>query len=66
MAAELVDEYRDKYAAVQPGYHMNKKHWNTLLLDGSLNDQFILQQIDHSYECVINGLTKKIRTELSL
>ena len=57
---------RDQYSDVLPGFHMNKKHWNTLMLDGSLTDPFILNEIDHSYECVVNGLTRKIRAQLGI
>lgn len=61
---ERAAELRDQYTGVTPGFHMNKKHWNTLLLDGSLTDRFILEQIDHSYDCVVAGLSKKIRMSL--
>jgi predicted DNA-binding protein (MmcQ/YjbR family) len=40
---------REKYDAVLPGYHMNKKHWNTVLMDGSISEKFLKQWIDHSY-----------------
>jgi predicted DNA-binding protein (MmcQ/YjbR family) len=56
-------QLRERFPAVQGGYHMNKKHWNTLKLDGTLNDGFILQNIDHSYELVLSGLPKKLRKE---
>ena len=45
-------ELREKYNAVTPGYHMNKKHWNTVNLDGSIPDKEILAWIDHSYDLV--------------
>jgi Uncharacterized protein conserved in bacteria len=45
-------ELRDSYEQVQPGYHMNKKHWNTVILDGALSDRLIKEMIDHSYELV--------------
>lgn len=45
-------ELRERYASVTPGYHMNKKHWNTIILDGSVPDKEILSWIDHSYELV--------------
>lgn len=57
-------ELRDKYPAVQPGYHMNKKHWNTLFIDGSMREDMISQQIDHSYNLVVAGLSKKIREKI--
>ncbi|MCR6640784.1 MAG: MmcQ/YjbR family DNA-binding protein [Sporocytophaga sp.] len=49
---------RESYPAIQPGYHMNKKHWNTVDMDGSLDDKFIRGLIDQSYELVVKGLTK--------
>jgi len=55
---------REKYEAVIPGYHMNKKHWNTIIMDGSLSDKLIKQWIDDSYKLVINALTKKEKEEL--
>ena len=51
-------ELREKYAAVQPGYHMSKKHWNTVLIDGSIPDKLLRQWIDESYHLVVSGLTK--------
>jgi predicted DNA-binding protein (MmcQ/YjbR family) len=45
-------ELRDRYDAIIPGYHMNKRHWNTLILDGSLPDKLIRELIDHSYQLV--------------
>jgi len=51
-------ELREKYAAVQPGYHMSKKHWNTVLIDGSIPDKLLRQWVDESYHLVVSGLTK--------
>jgi len=45
-------ELRERYTSVTPGYHMNKKHWNTVQLDGSIPDKEIFSWIDHSYERV--------------
>ena len=45
-------ELREKYSSVTPGYHMNKKHWNTVLLDGSIPESEIFSWIDHSYSLV--------------
>jgi len=45
-------ELRETYAGILPGYHMNKKHWNTILLDGSVPPQMIRHVIDHSYELI--------------
>ena len=58
-------ELREKYQAVIPGYHMNKKHWNTVIMDGSLPDQSVLTWIDDSYNLVMAGLPRKIRDELA-
>lgn len=59
-------ELRQVFAAVIPGYHMNKKHWNTLILDGSLPDSEIERLIDHSYALVVNSLSKKLKSPLEL
>lgn len=50
---------REDHEAILPGYHMSKKHWNTLILDGSLAAALVAELIDHSYELVIAGMTKK-------
>jgi len=52
---------RAMYPAVTPGYHMNKKHWNTVLLDGSVDQDLFLHLLNNSYQEVIKGLTKKQR-----
>lgn len=49
---ELAIDLREQYASVIPGYHMNKKHWNTILVDGTISLQQLQQFIDHSYELV--------------
>ncbi|HVD98872.1 MAG TPA: MmcQ/YjbR family DNA-binding protein [Cytophagaceae bacterium] len=55
---------REKYNAVQPGYHMNKAHWNTIIMDGSISDLLLKKWIDHSYNLVADSLTRKQREEL--
>jgi len=55
---ELAMEYRERYNAVQPGYHMNKTHWNTVIIDGSLKPDLVLEMIDHSYDLIIKSLPK--------
>jgi predicted DNA-binding protein (MmcQ/YjbR family) len=55
---------RAKYAAIIPGYHMNKRHWNTLILDGSLPAELVYELVDHSYELVVQGLSKSKREML--
>lgn len=55
---------REKFESILPGYHMNKKHWNTVLMDGSIPDKLLKKLIDHSYELVVNSLTKKEKEAL--
>lgn len=50
---------REKYAAVKPGYHMNKTHWNTVMVDGSIGKSELLQMVDHSYDLIVKSLTRK-------
>ena len=61
---ELAVELREKYTEVQPGYHMNKKMWNTVSLEGALTTKQLHEMIDHSYSEVVKGLPKKVREEL--
>jgi predicted DNA-binding protein (MmcQ/YjbR family) len=56
---EYAIDLREKHPAIIPGYHMNKKHWNTVILDGSLSDPFIMKLIDDSYQLVVDKLPKK-------
>jgi len=58
-------ELRERYDAIQPGYHMNKKHWNTVIVDGRLSQQLLREMIDDSYELVVQSLPKKTREGLS-
>ena len=57
-------DLRDKHHAIEPGYHMNKRHWNTLVLDGSLKPKLVKELIDHSWDLVVSGMTKKQRKML--
>ena len=57
-------ELREQYDSIIAGFHMNKKHWNTVSFDGSLSSQLFMQLIDHSYDLVVNGLPKKLRDQL--
>lgn len=61
---EMALELREQYSAVLPGYHMNKKHWNTVLMDGSIPNSKIREMIKHSYALVVGKLPKRIQTEL--
>ena len=55
---------RQTYAAVEPGYHMNKRHWNTVHIDGTIPDDEIGEMIDQSYDLVVSLLPKKSQMEL--
>jgi predicted DNA-binding protein (MmcQ/YjbR family) len=55
---EKAIELREEYEAVQPGFHMNKKHWNTIIIDGSISIRKIFEWIDESYYLVVSGLKK--------
>ncbi len=61
---EKAIQLREHHPSVQPGYHMNKKHWNTVMVDGSVSDKLLEEWIDHSYDLVVAGLPKKLREEL--
>ena len=57
-------ELRDRYEEVQPGYHMNKKHWNTVELGGRIPESELRRMIDHSYLLVVQSLPKKERARV--
>lgn len=61
---EYAVRLREENEGVQPGYHMNKTHWNTVLTDGSVTDELLYELIDHSYDLVVRGLRKKVRDSL--
>lgn len=61
---ELSELLREKYDAVKPGWHMNKRHWNTVTLDGSIPESEVLELIDMSYELVVKTLSKNERKAL--
>ena len=63
---ERAIELREEYASIIPGYHMNKKHWNTIICDGSVSQNHIKEWIDDSYNLVVSSLTKKLKSELDL
>jgi predicted DNA-binding protein (MmcQ/YjbR family) len=58
-------ELREQFTAVIPGYHMNKKHWNTVKIDGSIKDNLVMEWIDNSYNLVIEKLTLAERNSLN-
>ena len=55
---------REHYPCVIPAYHMNKMHWNTVIIDGTINDKIINSLIDHSYQLVADKLPLKLRNQL--
>tara|TARA_R110002096_G_C14090230_1_gene677597 strand:+ start:38 stop:394 length:357 start_codon:yes stop_codon:yes gene_type:complete len=57
-------ELREEFYSIKPGFHMNKKHWNTVEINGDVVDKKIFELIDLSYNLVVKGLTKKVRMEL--
>lgn len=62
---DLALELRDRFEQVQPGYHMNKKHWNTVEIAGGVPEAELRKMIDHSYDQVVRGLPKAQRERLS-
>jgi len=62
---EYAEELRVAYTAIQPGYHMSKKHWNTIdLTSDEVSPKLLFQLIDHSYDMVVKGMPKKMRDSL--
>lgn len=57
-------QLRDTYPCVLPGYHMNKKHWNTVMVDGTVSDKILQEWIDASYHLVLKCLPKKSKEEI--
>lgn len=62
---EQAVELREKYDTVLPGYHMNKKHWNTVLMNNAIPDKLIKEWIDHSYQLVFDSLPKKLKDSIN-
>ncbi len=61
---EKTIDLRERYESVIPGYHMNKNHWNTVIIDGSIPSKKILEWIDKSYDLIVSGLKKSDREKL--
>jgi len=61
---EYAIELRETFQGVKPGYHMNKKHWNTVTAHSDVPEKLFLELIDQSYNLVVKSLTKKLRDEL--
>ncbi len=58
-------DLRDRYVSVRPGYHMNKRHWNTVELTGEISESELRALVDHSYELVFASLPKNQRAEIA-
>lgn len=61
---ERAIELREQFDEIIPGYHMNKKHWNTVYMNGQLTRKQLNELIDHSYELVLSSLPKKLQEEI--
>ena len=61
---ELAVELREQFDSVRPGYHMNKRHWNTVIIDSSIRESDLKKWIDHSYDLIVKSLPKTARQEL--
>lgn len=62
---DLAQQLREAHAAVLPGYHLNKRHWNTVIIDGSLSDQTLENMIEDSYDLVVSRLSRARQAALS-
>lgn len=62
---ERAMELREGNPGIRPGYHMNKQQWNSVYTDGSVSDNLFLELIDHSYELIVDSLSKKLKEELA-
>ena len=60
----LAEQLRDTYPAIRAGYHLNKRHWNTVDVDGSLPDRLVLDMVEDSYDLVVDGLPKRVQAQL--
>jgi predicted DNA-binding protein (MmcQ/YjbR family) len=63
---ELARQHRMSYPAIRPGYHLNKRHWNTITLDGSIPDEIVFDMIEDSYDLVVAGLPRAKREALAV
>ncbi len=61
---DLAERLRATYPEVRPGYHLNKRHWNTVALDGSLPDRMVADMLEDSYDLVVSALPRRVQREL--
>ena len=62
---DKAQELRAEYQNIQPGFHMNKIHWNTVHLNNEISDIFVKELIDHSYELIFKSLNKKLQVDIN-
>lgn len=62
---EKAIELRERYECVQPGYHMNKKHWNTIVVDGTVSNSMLKEWINDSYDLIVDSLPVKTREQVT-
>jgi predicted DNA-binding protein (MmcQ/YjbR family) len=61
---DLAVQLRNDHAAITPGYHLNKLHWNTVVHDGSVPEQLLRDMVEDSYDLIVSALPKRVQTEL--
>jgi predicted DNA-binding protein (MmcQ/YjbR family) len=61
---EIAVALRNDHAAITPGYHLDKRHWNTVVVDGSVPDQFLRDMVEDSYDLVVSAMPKRVQREL--
>ena len=57
-------ELREEYPSIRPGWHMNKQHWNTVVVDGSFSAELFRELIDHSYALIVSSLPREVREQI--
>jgi predicted DNA-binding protein (MmcQ/YjbR family) len=62
---EIAIVLRESYESVRPGYHLNKRHWNTVTLEGTVQDKHVLEWVDDSYDLVVDTLPRRVREEIN-
>ena len=62
---ELAEQLRHTYGEIRPGYHLNKRHWITITLDDGLDDGFVRDLVEDSYDLVVSALPRRLRDELT-